>query len=244
MPKKRITVTQELLKGIIKENPVFVMLLGMCPSLAVTTMAYNGLGLGVATTFVLICSSAAISALSNVIPSTVRLPSYIAVIAGFTTLTELLLKGFVPPLYESLGIFLPLIATNCIIFVRAELFASKNGVTRSVADAVGVGLGFTLALFLMGSIREIFGAGMWMAGTPIAVDFNISAPMTLFILPAGGLFVLGVIIAVVNKITDKKPPQEIGCANCPRAATCPTFNKNLPINEEQLVINIAPQSAD
>lgn len=210
----------ELTKGIIKENPTLVTLLGMCPTLAVTTMASNGIGMGLATTFVLICSNAVIAMLKNVIPKAVRLPCFIVVIASFVTLIEFLMKGYVPALYDSLGLFLSLITVNCIILGRAEAFASKNGIFASILDAVGMGLGFTLALFLMGSVREIIGTGQWMG-----IDLHLPVTMTLFIMPAGGFFTLGCIIALVNKIANKKPPQEIGCANCPNAKNCPTFNK-------------------
>jgi electron transport complex protein RnfE len=243
MPRKKPALAYEFAKGIIKENPVLVTLLGMCPTLAVTTMAYSGLGMGLATTSVLICSNIAVSLLKNVIPGAVRLPCFIVIIATFATVMEFLLKGYLPALYESLGIFLPLIAVNCIIFARAELFAAKNNVARSALDGAGMGLGFTLALFLMGSLREILGAGTWMSGTPLYVYFG-GSPMSLFIMPAGGFFVLGLIIAVINRATDKKPPRAIGCANCPRAATCPTFNKNLPVDESQLTVSIYPHASD
>ena len=210
----------ELTKGIIKENPTLVTLLGMCPTLAVTTMASNGIGMGLATTFVLICSNIVISLLKNVIPKAVRLPCFIVIIASFVTIIEFLMKGYLPELYDSLGLFLSLITVNCIILGRAEAFASKNGVFASILDAVGMGVGFTLALFAMGSIREILGTGQWMG-----FDLHLPSTMSLFIMPAGGFFTLGVIIALVNKIANKKPPQEIGCANCPNAKNCPTFNK-------------------
>ena len=210
----------ELTKGIIKENPTLVTLLGMCPTLAVTTMASNGIGMGLATTFVLVCSNIAISLLKNVIPKAVRLPCFIVIIASFVTIIEFLMKGYLPELYDSLGLFLSLITVNCIILGRAEAFASKNGVFASILDAVGMGLGFTMALFTMGSIREILGAGQWMG-----IDLHLPTTMSLFIMPAGGFFTLGVVIALVNKIANKKPPQEIGCANCPNAKNCPTFNK-------------------
>lgn len=207
----------ELTKGIIKENPVLVGLLGMCPTLAVTNQAINGLGMGIATTFVLVCSNIVISLLKKVIPSTVRLPSFIVIIAGFVTLIEFLMKGYLPAIYSALGIFLPLITVNCIILGRAEAFASKNSVLASALDGLGMGIGFTLALFVMASIREVLGSGTFM-GLKIPVLCDNS--MLMFIMPAGGFFVLGVIIAVVNKIANKKPPQTLGCAGCPHAATC------------------------
>lgn len=207
---------KEFTKGLIKQNPTLVSLLGMCPTLAVTTQAVNGLGMGLATTFVLLCSNIIISILKNVIPKSVKLPCYIVIIAGFVTLVEFLLHGFIPSLYDSLGTFLSLITVNCIILGRAEMFASKNKVLPSIMDALGMGLGFTMALFLMGSIREIFGAGQWMGMT---ISESIQ-PMTVFIMPAGGFFVLGCIIALVNKLANKKPPEKIGCAGCPNASAC------------------------
>lgn len=209
----------ELTKGIIKENPTLVTLLGMCPTLAVTTMASNGIGMGLATTFVLVCSNIVISLLKNVIPKAVRLPCFIVVIASFVTLIEFILKGYIPALYDSLGLFLSLITVNCIILGRAEAFASKNGVFASMLDGLGMGLGFTLALFIMGSVREIIGTGQWMS-----IELHLPVTMTLFIMPAGGFFTLGCIIALVNKLSKKKPPQEIGCASCPHAESCPSFN--------------------
>lgn len=212
----------ELTKGIIKENPTLVTLLGMCPTLAVTTMASNGIGMGLATTFVLVCSNIAISLLKKVIPKAVRLPCFIVLIAGFVTLIEFILKGYIPELYGSLGLFLSLITVNCIILGRAEAFASKNGVFASALDGLGMGLGFTLALFTMGSIREIIGTGRWMG-----IDLHLPVSMSLFIMPAGGFFTLGVVIALVNKFANKKPPQEIGCSACPNAKNCQSFNKEV-----------------
>lgn len=221
MADKKVSLGKELTKGIIKENPTLVMLLGMCPTLAVTTQAANGIGMGLATTFVLLGSNIVISALRKVIPDKVRIPSFIVIIASFVTLIGFLLEGFVPDLYDSLGIYLTLITVNCIIFGRAEMFASKNGVVASVCDAIGMGIGFTLALFLMGSVREIIGSGKWFG---MELPVLSSNPMLLFIMPAGGFFTLGVIIALVNKFSHKKPPQELecggGCKGCPNAASC------------------------
>lgn len=206
---------KEFTKGLIKENPTLVGLLGMCPTLAVTTTASNGLGMGLATTFVLIGSNIVISLLKNVIPKSVKLPCYIVIIAGFVTLIEMLMKGYIPALYKSLGTFLSLITVNCIILGRAEVFASKNKVVPSIMDALGMGLGFTLALTLMASVREIFGAGS-LFGREIPYIQN----MTVFILPAGGFFVLGCIIAFINKLSNKKTPENIGCSNCPSNGSC------------------------
>lgn len=207
---------KEFTKGLIKENPNLVMLLGMCPTLAVTVMAENGLGMGLATTFVLVCSNLVISLLKKIIPDTVRLPCFIVIIAGFVTLVSLLLDAFLPELAEELGVFLSLITVNCIILGRAEMFACKNKVIPSVLDGLGMGLGFTASLFIVGSIREILGTGKWM-GIDIAPDFL--EPMTLFILPAGGFFTLGCVIAIVGKLTGKKP-KKISCEDCPGRATC------------------------
>ncbi len=212
----------EFVKGIIKENPVLVGLLGMCPTLAITTQAFNGIGMGLATTFVLVCSNIVISMLKKVIPGTVRLPCFIVIIAGFVTLIEFLMKGYLPEMYSELGIFLSLITVNCIILGRAEAFASKNTVIHSALDGLGMGLGFTLALFFMASIREIVGSGTWLAGTKfmIEIPWVHDNPTLIFIMPAGGFFVLGCLIAVINKIAKRKPPKEISCENCPNAAAC------------------------
>ena len=204
---------KEFTKGLIKENPNMVMLLGMCPTLAITTMAANGVGMGLSTTFVLVCSNIVISLLKKVIPDTVRLPAYIVIVAGFVTFVSLILQAFAPDVYSSLGMYLSLITVNCIILGRAEMFASKNKVIPSIMDGLGMGLGFTLTLVLVGSVREIFGSGQWFG---ITVMPEFIEPMTLFILPAGGFFVLGAVIAVVNRLMKKKP-REIGCHNCPNA---------------------------
>ena len=208
---------KEFTKGIVKENPVLCLVLGTCPTLAVTTSASNAIGMGVAATAVLVCSNAVISLLRKVIPDKVRIPAFIVIIASFVTLIGFLLEGFIPSLYDSLGIYLTLITVNCIIFGRAEMFASKNGILASAFDAIGMGAGFTLALFLMGSVREIIGAGKWMGLTLPVLSEN---PMLFFIMPAGGFFTLGMIIAAVNKLKKKKPPQELGCGGCPNAKNC------------------------
>lgn len=207
---------KEFTKGILKENPNLVMLLGMCPTLAVTTMAENGLGMGLATTFVLVCSNCVISLLKKVIPSQVRLPSFIVIISGFVTLVGMLLQKFVPSLYDALGLFLSLITVNCIILGRAEMFACKNKVIPSIFDGLGMGVGFTLSLLVVGSFREILGSGTWF-GIQLMPDFI--QPMTIFILPAGGFFSLGIIIAVVGIITKKKP-KDITCTGCPNREAC------------------------
>lgn len=204
-------------KGLIKENPVLVLLLGTCPTLAVTTMAVNGIGMGLAATLVLVGSNFAISLLKKVIPDKVRIPCYIVIIAGFVTIIQMLVKAYAPDIDKALGIFLPLIVVNCIILGRAEMFASKNSVADSVLDGLGMGLGFTLALFLMASIREIIGSGTWM-GIRLMTDTTVS----IFTLAPGGFFVFGCLIALVNKLTSGKAikKKEFGCDGCPNASAC------------------------
>jgi electron transport complex protein RnfE len=208
-----------LTNGIIKENPVLVLLLGTCPSLAVSTMAVNAIGMGLAATFVLVCSNMAIAALKDIIPGKVRIPCYIVVIAGFVTIVQLIVKAYFPDIDKALGLFLPLIVVNCIILGRAEMFASKNGVVNSFLDGVGMGAGFTLALLVMGSIREIIGSGTWFG---IAITAGRIDPMILFLLAPGGFFVYGCIIAFVNWATKGKAikRKSFGCEGCPAAAAC------------------------
>jgi len=207
-----------LLNGIIKENPTLVLVLGTCPTLAVTTMAVNGLGMGVATMAVLICSNIVISLLKNVIPDKVRIPCYIVVISGFVTIVSLLMEALAPGLYKSLGLFLSLIVVNCIILGRAEMFAAKNTVFHSMLDGIGMGLGFTLALVLIGSIREILGSGTWFGFTLMPSFFT---PITIFMLAPGGFFVFGCMIALVNKLRQKNDSLvHNGCMNCPNVHHC------------------------
>lgn len=208
---------QNLLKGIIKENPVLVLVLGTCPTLAVSTSVINALGMGIAATAVLICSNMAISAFRKVIPDKVRIPCYIVLIAGFVTMIEMLMHAFVPDLYEALGVFLSLIVVNCIILGRAEMYASKNGVLDSAIDAVGMGIGFTLALFIMASIREILGSGSWF-GLPI--PWLSENPILIFGMAPGGFFVFGCLIALVNKLSKKKNKKDFSCESCPSAYLC------------------------
>ena len=208
---------QNLLKGIIKENPVLVLVLGTCPTLATTTSVLNALGMGIAATAVLICSNIAISALRKVIPDKVRIPCYIVLIAGFVTIIEMLMHAFVPDLYESLGVFLSLIVVNCIILGRAEMYVSKNGVVDSAIDAVGMGIGFTFALFCMSCIREVLGAGTFFG---IAIPWLVDNPILIFGMAPGGFFVFGCLIALVNKLSKKKNNKEFGCHNCPSAYLC------------------------
>ncbi|HMQ44111.1 RnfABCDGE type electron transport complex subunit E [Mariniflexile maritimum] len=192
--------TQNFLKGIIKENPTFVMLLGMCPTLGVTSSAYNGLGMGVATAFVLLMSNVAVSLVKNVIPAKVRIPAFIIIIASFVTVVEMILEAFVPFLYEQLGIFIPLIVVNCIILGRAEAFASKNNLLSSAIDALGMGVGFTLALTVLGSVREILGSGSLFGLKFVSDNANT---FILFILPPGAFIALAYLSVIFNKLTNK-----------------------------------------
>ncbi len=239
--KQHYNYGKELTKGFLRENPVLRLVLGTCPTLATSTSVVNGVGMGIAATIVLICSNIAISALRKVIPSKARIPAYIVIIASFVTVVQMLVKAFVPALDESLGVFLPLIVVNCIILGRAEAFASKNPVLVSAVDGLGMGIGFTAALFCMGAVREILGAGTFLSGIDTMIggfvdlkgftgfDFNEGlaslgvAPMTVFILPAGGFFTFGIIMALANRLADRKglPKAELrGCEGCPHAAVC------------------------
>jgi len=181
-------------KGFIKENPVFVLLLGMCPTLGTTTSAINGMGMGLATAFVLIMSNMVISAVKNLIPDKVRIPAFIVIIASFVTIVDLLMAGYLPALHEQLGLFIPLIVVNCIVLGRAESFASKNGVLASIIDGLGMGLGFTFALVLLGGTREILGSGA-IFGYKFIGDND---GMLIFILAPGAFIALGYIIAIIN----------------------------------------------
>jgi Na+-translocating ferredoxin:NAD+ oxidoreductase subunit E len=185
-------------KGLLKENTVFALFLGMCPTLAVTTSAVNGLGMGLATTFVLVMSNLVVSLVKNVIPDKVRIPAFIVIIAAFVTIVELVMKGYVPALYEALGIFIPLIVVNCVVLGRAEAFASKNTVLSSVIDGAGIGVGFTLALLILGSIRELLGSGAFFGMKLISGD-----AMLLFILPPGAFLTLGYLIVLANMLKEK-----------------------------------------
>ncbi len=184
--------------GIIKENPTFRLVLGTCPTLAITTSASNGIGMGIATTLVLLGSNVVISLTRKLIPDKIRIPAFITIIAGFVTIVQLLLKAYLPALDKTLGIYIPLIVVNCIILARAEMFASKNGVFLSALDAIGMGAGFTAALLLMGSVREFLGNGT-VFGLPVSRDFV--PPAVIMILPPGGFMVYGIIIGVLNKLT-------------------------------------------
>ena len=185
-----------LLNGIIKENPTFVLLLGMCPTLATTTSAMNGLSMGLATMFVLICSNIVISMIKNLTPDKVRIPVFVVVIASFVTILQMCLKAYLPEINKSLGLFIPLIVVNCIILGRAEAFACKNGPVASLFDGIGIGLGFTLGLTLLGTVRELFGAGSVFGFTLLPETYNV----LLFILPPGAFISLGYLIAIINKL--------------------------------------------
>ena len=206
--------------GLIKENPTLRLVLGTCPTLAVTTAAINGIGMGLSATLVLVCSNLVISLLRNVIPDKVRIPAFITIIAGFVSVVQLLVKAYLPSIDEALGIYLPLIVVNCIILARAEMFASKNSPIPSILDGLGMGIGFTAVLTLMGAIRELLGAGS-------LFDFPITSgfidPMLLFLLPPGGFFVFGMLVAASNalaKRSGKKPVESLGCDSCPAKDSC------------------------
>lgn len=208
-------------KGILAENPVLRLVLGTCPTLAVTTSAINGIGMGLSATFVLVCSGAVVSLLRHVIPSRVRIPAYITIIAGFVTIVQMLVKAFLPAIDSALGIFLPLIVVNCIILARAEMFAAKNSLLPSVLDGLGMGIGFTATLTVMGMIRELLGAGTFFS---LPITANIIDPMLVMILPPGGFFVFGILVALSNALaarTGKKKVESIGCGDCAVCAACP-----------------------
>ena len=208
------------LKGLIAENPVLVLVLGTCPTLAVSTSVISAISMGLAATVVLVCSNVVISLLRKIIPDTVRIPCYIVVIAAFVTAVQMLLNAYLPDIYEMLGVYLALIVVNCIILGRAEMYARKNGVLDSALDGLGMGIGFLLALFAMAAIREIFGAGSF-AGfeIPVLVDYKIP----LLVQAPGGFLVYGILIAIVNAIGPKKGAQKrknFSCKGCPSAALC------------------------
>ena len=217
--KREKSLGREFTKGIIKENPVLCLVLGTCPTLAVTTSAFNALGMGAAATLVLLCSNVVISLLRRVIPDGVRIPAYITLIAGFVTIVQLLVKAFAPAVDQSLGIFLPLIVVNCIILGRAEMFASKNPVLPSAVDALGMGVGFTAAMLLMGMIRELLGTGCLFGFTVLSEVWY--TPILIFIFPAGGFFVFGLLIALATKLQGGKyRGRDFSCEACPLHASC------------------------
>ncbi len=208
-----------LTAGIIKENPVLVLILGTCPALATTTSAINGAGMGLAATMVLLGSNIVISILRNAIPNKVRIPCFIVIIAGFVTIVQMLLQAFVPSLYDALGIFLPLIVVNCIILGRAEAFASKNTVFDSILDAIGMGIGFTVALVIFGIVRELIGYGTLFG---IQIYPEALPPMAIMGLAPGGFFVYGCVIAGITKLTKGRAIKktDFDCAGCAMAASC------------------------
>ena len=225
---KKNTPSERLINGIIKENPTFVLMLGMCPTLAITTSAINGIGMGLTTTVILATSNLMISLLRNFIPDSVRMPAYIVVVASFVTIVQMLLQGFIPFLYSSLGIYIPLIVVNCIILGRAEAYASKNKPIPSLFDGIGMGLGFTLSITCIGAVRELIGAGT-VFGKQILPLADAAAgkmgyePVTIFILAPGAFFVLAFLSALQNKfklgaakrgIDPSNPDCKGGCASC------------------------------
>jgi Na+-translocating ferredoxin:NAD+ oxidoreductase subunit E len=218
-----MSLLSDLTRGIIKENPTFRLVLGMCPTLALTTSLENAIGMGVAATFVLVCSNMAISSMRKLIPDAVRIPCYIVVVAAFVTTVDLLMQAYTPALADSLGIFIPLIVVNCIILGRAEAFASKNSVVHSAADGIGMGIGFTLALSIIAMIREFLGNGSITVWGDIALTGLHNRAIVLVILPAGGFVTLGLILAFINHLQSvaaakrgevAPQPLELDCRHC------------------------------
>ena len=209
-----------LLRGIIQENPVLILVLGTCPTLATTGNIISALSMGLAATFVLVCSNAVISALRKIIPDTVRIPCYIVIIAGFVTILQLLLQAYLPSIYDMLGVYLALIVVNCIILGRAEMFARKNPVLDSICDGFGMGIGFLVALLAMATVREVLGAGSF-AG--IEIPFLNELKIPILTQAPGGYLVFGILIAVMNKLTEKRggvKKKSFSCEGCPSAAAC------------------------
>jgi len=208
-----------LTNGLIKENPILVLVLGTCPTLALSTQAVNGIGMGLSVLFVLTCSNIFISALKRVIPDTVRIPCYIVVIAAFVTIVQLVISAFLPALNDSLGVYIPLIVVNCIILGRAEMFANKNSVIDSALDGIGMGLGYTIALTFMACIRELLGNGTIFG---VTVTANVITPFTIMTMAPGGFLTFGCLIALVNKLTKGKvkEKQQNKCMGCPGASFC------------------------
>ena len=216
---KKNSALSVLLNGILKENPVLVLILGTCPTLATTKDVFSAFGMGVSALLVLVCSNILISLLRKIIPEATRIPCYIVIIATFVTIVQLLVKAFLPALNESLGVFLPLIVVNCIILGRAEMFASKNSVGASALDGLGMGIGFTLALCAIATVREVLGAASF-AG--IAIPFLANYKIEFLVKAPGGMVVYGLMIALVAAITKGKLPQkkEFSCSGCPNAQLC------------------------
>ena len=219
---------ERIYNGVVKENPTFVLMLGMCPTLAVTTSATNGVGMGLSTTAVLVMSNMLISMLRKIIPDSVRMPAFIVVVASFVTIVDFLLEGFIPSLYDSLGLYIPLIVVNCIILGRAESYASKNPVLPSIFDGIGMGLGFTIGLTCIGIVRELLGSGKIFNMQVLPDSYE---PLTIFILAPGAFFVLAGLVALQNKLknkAEKKGKKEAalssgcteGCSSCANQAVC------------------------
>lgn len=221
---------ERLVNGIIKENPTLVLTLGMCPTLAVTTSAINGIGMGLSTTAVLMFSNLVISLLRNFIPERVRIPGYIVVIASLVTIVQFLLQAYVPSVNDSLGVYIPLIVVNCIILGRAEAYAGKNGPVNSFFDGLGMGLGFTLSLTILGAFRELLGAGTIFGLTVLSESFY--TPITIFILAPGAFFVLSCLVAIQNKIKNRKPKEpgqpktSGGCGDCSQCTNSACGNRS------------------
>lgn len=218
---------ERLYNGIVKENPTFILMLGMCPTLAVTTSAFNGLGMGLSTMAVLVVSNLIISALRNVIPDRVRIPAYIVIVASLVTVVQLLIQAYIPTLYDALGIYIPLIVVNCIILGRAEAYASKNPPLLAAFDGIGMGLGFSIALACMGFFRELIGAGTVFSGTPFAYSLpEIYEPVSIFVLAPGAFLVLAFIIAFLNAMNienngrKKVEGCDGACGTCGKVETC------------------------
>ena len=213
---KANTPVERLYNGIVKENPIFVMMIGMCPTLAVTTSVINGIGMGLSTTVVLILSNTLISLLRKFIPDGVRMPAYIGIVASFVTIVQFLLQAYVPSLYDSLGLYIPLIVVNCIILGRAEAYAGKNKVIPSMFDGIGMGIGFTIALIAISAVRELIGAGTLLGFQIMPEAYS---PVNIFVMAPGAFLVLGLLTALLNKINMKKPEKKqfdcsSGCAGC------------------------------
>lgn len=246
MAEKKKSLGKELTKGIIIENPVLRLVLGTCPTLAVSTSVVNAIGMGLSAMIVLVCSNIVISCLRKIIPSKVRIPAYIVIIASFVTIVQMIVKAFVPALDSALGVYLPLIVVNCIILGRAEAFAGKNSVIASAVDGIGMGIGFTVALCCMATIREIIGAGTFLAdaqnllvlfgentlggfnGFTVIKDSSMLKPMTILIMAPGGFFTFGILMACANKLAESKgkPKAELkGCEACPMAKSCALIAK-------------------
>lgn len=246
MAEKKKSLGKEFTKGIIIENPVLRLVLGTCPTLAVSTSVVNAIGMGLSAMIVLVCSNIVISCLRKIIPSKVRIPAYIVIIASFVTIVQMIVKAFVPALDSALGVYLPLIVVNCIILGRAEAFAGKNSVIASAVDGLGMGIGFTVALCCMATVREILGAGTFLAdaqnllvlfgentlggfnGFTVIKDSAMLKPMTILIMAPGGFFTFGILMACANKIAESKgkPKAELkGCEACPMAKSCALIAK-------------------